>query len=468
MAEDGAPNPRSDAAATGRLSWRERIGFGVGDYGLNLYWQTIGFYLFYFYTDVVGLSAAVTGLIFAIGGVWDAVSDPAMGYVAERTRSRWGSYRPYLLFGAVPLALAFAAMFVVPGLFSGTAMVLAAGATLLLYHTAYTAVSIPYSSLGARVSYSSRERTKLAGTRMYFAFLGGVCVIALAGTFRGLFDPPAAFAQLAAACGVLSVIALLVCFHNTAEQPLVSAKSRPAVSLRELLVTVMRNRPFLLVLGGILFVTVGLTFVNKTALYHFEYALGDRAAGDIALLILAGAPLVTIPIWSLIAVRIGKRNTWLVGSAVSVVALVLLHMDRSGSATVALLNYALISLGISSYAVAFWSMLPDTIEYGEYRTGVRNEAVVIGLVSSSQKGALAGAALMLGLLLEYIGYRPGIAQSAETLRGLRSIITLVPIAAIGCGVAVIASYPISTRVHRQIVTALASRSQADRRGQPAG
>ncbi|MCG8507118.1 MAG: glycoside-pentoside-hexuronide (GPH):cation symporter [Sphingomonadales bacterium] len=467
MRDDGAPNPRLEAAAAGRLSWRARVGFGIGDYGLNLYWQAIGFYLFYFYTDVVGLSAAVTGLIYAIGGVWDAVSDPAMGYVAERTRSRWGSYRPYLLFGAVPLALAFAAMFTVPGAFSGTAMAVAAGATLLLYHTAYTAVSIPYSSLGARVSYSSRERTKLAGTRMYFAFLGGVSVIALAGTFRNLFDPPAAFGQLAVACGVLSVIALLICFHNTTEQPLVSAKSRPAVSLRELLVTVVRNRPFLLVLGGILFVTVGMTFITKTALYHFEYALGDRAAGDVALFILAGAPLITIPVWSLVAVKIGKRNTWLAGSAVSMIGLAALYLDRTGSVDMALLTYGLISLGISSYAVAFWSMLPDTIEYGEYRTGVRNEAVVIGLVSSSQKGALAGSALMLGLLLEFISYRPGIPQSAETLQGLRSIITLVPIAAIACGVAVIASYPISTRVHREIVTALASRSRAGDQGHSA-
>lgn len=439
------------------LSWKIRIGYGSGDFGLNLFWQGAGFFLFFFYTDVIGLPNAVAGTIFALGGIWDAVTDPVMGYLAERTRSRWGSYRPYILVGLLPLAATFVLLFSVP---AGVSENYIAGMVLLAllgFRTAYTVVSIPYSTFGARLTSDSDERTRLAGIRMYCGFLGGISVIAAARFLQARFADETAFQYMAAFCALLGVAVLLLCLLGTRNAPTTHWTAQPATSLFTLLASLGKNLPFLLILGGIIGVTVATTIIGKTILYFFEYDLGDRLAGNTAILIMMGAPLITIPLWSAIALRAGKRPAWLIGCLITLSGLACLFFDHSGSTNRALFDYALITLGLSSFSVLFWSMMPDTIEHGEYRTGVRNEAVIIGVVSSAQKVSLALSAFVLGVLLDVIGYDAGVEQSMQTLEGLRQIITLIPAGAIAAALALIAFYPISTASHGKIIEALRAR-----------
>ncbi len=190
------------------LSLRSRIGYGSGDYALNLFWQGVGFYLFFFYTDVLGLPNATAGFIFAIGGLWDALSDPLMGYIAERTKSKWGIYRPYLLFGSLPLALSFILLFSQPPLDEGNFRLLYILIVLLIFRTSYTIVSIPYSALSARLTHNSRERTKIAGTRMYCGFLGALTVIGLSSLLQANFADEQAFLFLAGVCEIILIFTL--------------------------------------------------------------------------------------------------------------------------------------------------------------------------------------------------------------------------------------------------------------------
>ncbi len=163
------------------LGWGQKIGYGSGDFAFNLYWQGVSLYLFYFYTDVLGLPNALAGMIYAIGSMWDAITDPAMGYIAERTRSRWGRYRPYLLFVPIPLALSYLLLFWSPNGQSIPLLVAMALAGQFIFRLVFTIGSTPYSSLMARMTSSSKDRAGMAGARMVFAYMGSFAVVLLAG-----------------------------------------------------------------------------------------------------------------------------------------------------------------------------------------------------------------------------------------------------------------------------------------------
>jgi len=160
---------------TAALGWRRTIAFASGDFAFNLYWQSISLYLLFYYTEAVGLSAAAAGLIYLVASIWDGFADPLIGMAADRVRTRWGRYRPFLLFGAVPLALAFGLLYFRPPL-QGTALVLVAMAAHLLFRSAYALVNVPYAALTARITRSASDRGNIAGIRMVFATCAYVLV----------------------------------------------------------------------------------------------------------------------------------------------------------------------------------------------------------------------------------------------------------------------------------------------------
>ncbi len=437
-----------------RLSWKERAAYGSGDYGLNFFWQGVGFYLFFYYTDVLLLSNSLAGLMFAIGGFWDAVSDPIMGYIAERTKSRYGRYRPYLLLGAPVLSLSFFLLFLPPVFDDPFWIGVQVLTTLILFRTAYTLVSIPYAALSTRMVVNSEERTALAGVRMYCGFLGGVSVVAIGGWLRGHMPDESAFLILASVSGVIAFIALTCCFLFTKECSGGAHVGEPAASLRVLISTVLVNGPMLLLFVAIIFVTIATTFTVKTVLYVFEYQLMDRAAGDTTLYIFTVAPLVTIPLWSTLALKLGKAHAWVLASIASMAGLLWLYFFGISSVYLAWIGYGIVTLGLSAFGLLFWSMLPDTVEYGLAQSGVRNEAVIFGIASSSQKAALAASAFLLGFTLDVIGYEAGGEQTMEALSGLHVISTLLPFVVLFIAGAIMIFYPLNAGLHNDIVRSI--------------
>ncbi|WP_308909219.1 MFS transporter [Pseudokordiimonas caeni] len=430
------------------------IGFGLGDYALNLFWQGVGFFLFFFETNVVGLSGTVVGTLFLIASIWDAVTDPIMGFIAERTRSRFGPYRPYLLFGCVPLAIMFALMFTPVRFPEEWMTILYTLIVLLLFRTTYTIVSIPYSTLGARITQNFDGRTRLAGIRMYFGFLGGLSISYIAKHLQAEHSDAVAFSHMGIAAGVLAVIVLVACFAltDTHEKPEPADEVMPG--LGESLSAMMRNRPFMLVIGGIMLVTVANSIVGQTMLYFFESTLGNRTAGNNAIIIMGAAPLITIPFWALVALKIGKRFAWILGCLTGAAGLMMLYFDRSGSIMAAYGAVIVIVIGLSSFAVLFWSALPDTIEYGQYLTGIKIESFLIGMASSFQKVTIGLSAFVAGILLDMIGYQAGADVAATTADGIRNIFTLIPAAALLGSAFVILFYPVTAQSHAAIVAKL--------------
>ena len=221
-----------------KLSLKVRLGYGIGDTAICFYWSGVGFLLLYFYTDVVGISPIIAGSIFMIGMLWDAFTDPFMGYLAERTRTRWGVYRPYLLFGNLPLALSFVLLFWVPP-FEGWLLVLSLILINILHRTCFTIVSVPFSSLTPRITSDSQERTNLTGFRMLGAQMGTILITSLSFPIvfwaGGIDGEAAGFLIMAIIAASAALIIQAITFFSVKEPTDTSSIDRVSGSLLEAL-----------------------------------------------------------------------------------------------------------------------------------------------------------------------------------------------------------------------------------------
>ena len=446
-------------ASSQRLGWGQKIGYGSGDFAFNLYWQGISLYLFYFYTDVLGLPNAMAGIIYAIGSFWDAGTDPIMGYLADRTRTRWGRYRPYLLFVPIPMAFGYLLLLWHPGDMSITALGIVALIGQLIFRLLFTMASTPYSALMARMTSNSEDRAGMAGARMLFAYLGAFSVVALAGSLLENADSDReAFMSLAVISGILATVIFWICFAICREPPGDDAQA-PNLTIKQSFISLRQNTPFLVVFAAVVLMTTGTTVIGKTMIYFFEYQMGDRNGAQIALMAFGLTGLLVIPFWTFVTLKTSKRLVWMVGSFFLSLALLAFLVNPATSQNMVILNYIAMSFGAGAFAITFWGMLPDTVEYGEWKTGHRVESMVFGFATFAQKSAVALSALILGVLLDVIGYQAGIVQSEETLSGLRMIIVFVPLAGVVTSVACIYFYPLSPQRHADIVAELQSRAQ---------
>lgn len=445
--------------------WR-RISYGIGDFGFNLYWATASLFLLFFYTDVLGIPSQTAGFIFLIAMVWDGVTDPVMGYIAERTRTRWGSYRPYILLGAVPLAISLVLMFYDPGT-SGAALAIYAAATHILFRTVYTILSIPFSSLSARMTRSSAVRNELAAYRMMAATIGGLFVafstLRLVAYF-GDGDAATGFYWTAMLYAALSLPVFLFLFLTTKEPEIDVAADVMPLSLKAALGALTENKPFLLVFGATMLVMAASVLTSKTLIYYYKYALGDEQASGTALALMAGGAAIFVPIWAVIASKTSKRFVWSTGIAISVVVALVLYFNTRETVPVVTALFAIGSIGAAAGYLSFWSTLPDTVEFGQWRTGVRSESLVFGLMSFAQKVSFGLAAALLGVLLGSIGYTPNVEQSPTTLSGLKFIMTALPAMFLAAAFLLVRAYPIDAKLHGRIGRVLERRERRAAKG----
>jgi GPH family glycoside/pentoside/hexuronide:cation symporter len=437
----------------------------MGDLGLNIYWQGVGLFLFFFYTDVMKISPFWAGTTILIASLWDAVTDVWIAGAADRTETRFGRYRPFLLTTPPFLALSFTAMFYVPVNMSGTSLVIYALVTHLIFRTLYTCYAIPYSTLSVKIAPDSDSRGLLASTRMQAAAIGGLTVAT--GTpaivaYFGNFTDTVSNAWLLTACGMslVATTVMWVCFFGTKEGTILDSPNTHKGILSDLLtisLMLRRNEPLLLVFLCISLASLCLAMLGKTLLYWFKYSLNDEASAGLALVI---GPLLLIacaPLWAAYSRRTSKHHAWRTGCAITVfgcLAFFALPMDTTLSVCLAL---GVIGIGTSSFAVMFWSMLPDTVEYDQWISGETHEAKVFGFASFAQKAALGLNAFFLGLLLDLVGFAPNLEQSEATLLGLKAIMTLIPAAGGIATYLILRRYPLDASLHTKIREELAAR-----------
>ena len=441
------------------LTNRVRAGYGIGDYAICLYWSGIGLYLLYFYTDVVGISPILAGWIYALGIGWDAITDPFMGYLAERTKTKMGSYRPFIYYGSIPLALSFVLLFWVPP-FEGTALFLFLILVNLIHRSCFTIVSVPYSSLTARITNDSNERTKLTTARMISASFGTLSMSALAFPLIAYFggaDEAFGFLWLAIISGLIAIALLSVTVYSVREKvdEIVTSNLPNFVSITK---TVATNYPFWIVFGCILILgSTGVMF-NKNLIYFVKYGLELHEYQGLILGVSSGASFLSLPFWAYLALKIGKRETWLISMIIAFIGLLLFFYYPIASLNELLILLALIGVGNGAGGVLFWSMLPDTVEYGEWKSGIRTESSLYGFMTFAQKSSIAVAALILGFLLSGIGFEPNQIQSEETISGMKFMMSWIPICGIIISLVLMYFYPISTKFHGELLQRIKERN----------
>ncbi len=439
-----------------KLNLKTRLGYGIGDIAICLYWSGVGLYLLYFYTDVVGISPSLAGLIYGIGMFWDAITDPFMGYMAERTRTKWGVYRPYLLFGNIPLALSFILLFWVPPLEGGALFFFLLFANLL-HRTCFTLVSVPFSSLTPRITSDSQERTNLTGFRMLGAQTGTNLMALLA--FPIIFwvggqDESLGFVVLAAIAGATALGIHAITFLTVKEPANDQGIERVGGSLSEAAKAIGKNGPFWLVFSATLIVGITTIFFGNNLIYYTKYALNLHEHQGTILFTSGIVAFLSIPIWWIISNNIGKKLTWLISSSITLLALMAFYLYEIDTLTELLFLVAFIGFGSGAGGILFWSMLPDTIEYGEVQTGVRSESSLYGFMTFAQKGSIAFAIIILGLVLDFIGFKANEVQSATTILNMKAIMTLIPSIGVALSLVIIYFYPIDAKMHKDLLKQL--------------
>ena len=445
-------NSKLDAVHdTQPISFTEKLGYGLGDTASNFFFATFNIFLLYYYTDIFGLSAAAVGTMFLLTKILDAVSDPVMGLIADRTNSRWGKFRPYLLWAAVPYGLCGYAMFANPDL-SYAGKLVYAYVTYSLMMLAYTAINVPYSALMGVISPSSIERTKVASYRFFCAFAAGWLV----GTFvtplkniLGRGDEALGFQLTMAIFAVVSVALFWITFATTRERVTPApTQSNLKLDLKALL----GNGPWRALFAAGIFTLINIAVRNGTLLYYFKYYVGDDGSriflifDKTAVFLSLGllAMMVGVSLTKTLSQRFEKRQLMIVLSLLNALSMALFYFTPPEQywLMVAINCAGMLAAGPTPALV--WSMYADCADYGEWKTGRRTTALVFSTVQFSHKMGLAVGAGLAGIILSSFGFVANETQTAASLTGIRFMFSIFPATFALLGIVAIYFYRINS------------------------
>lgn len=450
---------------------REKIGYGFGDMASSMFWKLFGAYLMIFYTDVFGLPAAMVGTMFLITRIWDSVFDPIVGVVADRTSSRWGKFRPYILFLAVPFGVVGALTFYTPP-FGDTGKLVYAYVTYSLMMMVYSAINVPYASLLGVMSPNPNERNTLSTFRMMFAYIGSFIALLLfmpmANAFSGHSDSVEAqqtgwfmaAAVIAAAC----VLLFFGCFSWTKERvkPINDKKTSLKTDIRDLL----HNHPW-----WVLFVAgVGALVFNSirdgAAVYYFKYYIVEENFETVSLFgvsfVLSGlflalgqmANIVGVVLAAPVSNRFGKKQTFAFSMLMTAVLSIMFYWFDKDDIVLIFVFQCVISMFAGSIFPLLWSMYADCADYSELNTGNRATGLIFSASSMSQKFGWAIGTALTGWLLSYFGFEANAVQSAETIDGIKMFLSWLPAAASVVSVIFILCYPLGEQKVAKIIEQL--------------
>ncbi|HMQ35584.1 MAG TPA: MFS transporter [Chloroflexaceae bacterium] len=476
---DTAVRAPSAAPAPERLPLATKLAFGAGDLGPAIATIIASFFQLFFLTTVAGLPPGLAGTILLIVKIWDSVNDPVIGWLTDRTNTRWGRRRPWLLFGAVPFGLFFFLQWVVPPV-GPTGLFIYYLVIALLFDTAFTIVNVPYTALTPELTRDYDERTALNSFRFAFSIggsiVGGILHQVIVGQFPD--DPQTGYLVSGAVVGALIALPFLWCFAGTREryEPEPGAEE---LSLPEQIRYVFSNRPFLFVVGIYMFSWLAVQVTSAVLTFFIVFWLGSvpqfpatvfgltfgQAQDIIPLMLFAvqGSALVFLFIWSAVSRRIGKKAVYMIGSLIWIGVQGFLYFLRPEQLGLAIVLGVIAGAGIATAYLIPWSMMPDVIELDELETGQRREGMFYGFMVLLQKLGLALGLFLVGQALQVSGFNQGLAagqQPESALNTIRLMIGPVPTVILICGMILTAFYPITKARHEQTLAALAARKRA--------
>lgn len=446
-----------------RLPLSTKLAFGAGDLGPAIATIIASFFQLFFLTTVAGLPPGLAGTILLIVKIWDSINDPIIGWLTDRTNTRWGRRRPWLLFGAVPFGLFFFLQWIVPP-FDDTGKFLYYLVIALLFDTAFTIVNVPYTALTPELTRDYDERTALNSFRFAFSIggslAGGILHQAIVGMFPG--DPQTGYFVSAAVVGVLVALPFLWCFAGTREkyEPDPNAEELP---LMQQIRYVFSNRPYLFVVGIYMFSWLAVQVTSAVLTFYITFWLRRPDLITVFLLAVQGSALVFLFVWSAVSRRIGKKAVYMIGSAIWIAVQAVLFFVQPEQITLAVVLAVIAGAGIATAYLVPWSMMPDVIELDELETGQRREGMFYGFMVLLQKLGLALGLFLVGLALQASGFNEAAAaaeQPDSARLAIRLMIGPVPTLVLICGMVLTYFYPITREKHEQVLAQLAARRAA--------
>ncbi|TRX48793.1 MFS transporter [Fulvivirga sp. M361] len=423
-----------------RIPFAEKISYGLGDFASSMFWKLFSMFLLFFYTDVFGISAAAVGTMFLITRIWDAANDPLMGILADRTHSKWGKFRPYLLFIAVPFAIVGVLTFSTPDL-SPYGKLIYAYVTYSLMMMVYTAVNVPYSSLMGVMTNDPGERTALASFRFIGAFSGGLLVTATANSLINYFgkeDQAAGFQYTIGIYAIIAAILFVLTFTGTRERlrPVVTSQRS---SLKDDLKDISKNGPWFIMLGAGIAILIFNSLRDGSILYYFKYYVQDQTLSflgkeyTLTHTVLSSAymslwlatNIVGVVLAKPVSSRLGKKRTFALSAVFSALFSFMLFFFKPDQ--IGWIFFSNILIGISAGIILplAWSMYADIADYSEWKTGRRATGLIFSSSSMSQKFGWTLGGAITGWLLAGFGFEANIEQSEETLLGIRLMISVI-------------------------------------------
>lgn len=436
-----------------------KLAYGSGDLGFSITTTMVGAYLSIFLTDVVGLAPTLVATAIFIGRSVDYINDPIIGHLVDRTRSRWGRRRPYLLFGALPFGATFLLLWLRPPLNNPALLAAYYGGAYALFDTAATFVYMPYYALTPEIAPSYDQRTSLTSFRMSFSIIGSLIVFVLPWAFIGSFSPDNADRILVFAVGVaiISVLPLFICFAAVNERPEFQKESVP--NLKDSLKAAFGNRAFLF--GAVIFLAtwVCIDLLQALIVYYIKHVIQRESYMDLIMALIFVTALISIPLWNFLSGLWDKRLAYIVGAAFLAICLGLLSFlgATTSMGVIAVLSVAA-GIGVGAAHVIPWSILPDAVELDEYETGERHEGMFYSLITLAQKAASSIALPLVLLMLGAAGYAPRAEKQSESaIRGIRLVMSIIPALLLGSGAIFALKYPLKREDHKRLTAELDER-----------
>nr|WP_315200544.1 MFS transporter [uncultured Flavobacterium sp.] len=441
-----------------KIKLKEKIGYGLGDAASSMFWKIFSMYLMFFYTDVFGIAPAVVGTMFLITRIWDSCFDPLVGIIADRTKSRWGKFRPYLLWTAIPFAIIGVLTFYTPD-FDEKGKIIYAYITYSLMMMIYSIINVPYASLLGVMSGDRKERTTLSSYRMVFAFGGSLLALwliePLVNHFGGSLSSKTGWLYTIVVFGMITTVFFWACFFLTKERVQPINDEKP--NLKEDLNDLLKNRPWWILLGAGIGALIFNSIRDGAAVYYFKYyvsstisysfnILGENFAMTPTTLYLVlgqAANIIGVIAATPIANKIGKKKTFFGAMALAAILSVIFYYLGKEDVILIMVFQVLISICAGCIFPLIWSMYADSADYSEWKQGRRATGLIFSASSMSQKFGWTIGGAATGWLLGYYGFQANVAQTVTAQTGIQLMLSILPAIAAAISVLFIVFYPLS-------------------------
>jgi GPH family glycoside/pentoside/hexuronide:cation symporter len=451
-----------------RLSLKEKLGYSLGDAASNIFFQTFILFITMFYTDVFGLPAAAIGTMFLVTKIWDAVNDPMMGMIADRTDTRWGKFRPYLLWFAVPFGILGVLTFTTPNL-SVTGRLVYAYITYTLLMMGYTIVNVPYSALMGVMTPNSNERTVLSQFRFFAAFAATTILqlsfIWLVKKIGGDENSPLGWQMTMAVFSAIAIVLLFITFFSTRER--VHPPKGQKTSLRGDLADLLTNLPWVLIGSATVFQLIYIVIRGGSIVYYFKYfvevkewelpLLGNFPVVSIFMVAGTIATIVGVVLTSAISKAFGKAATYVTFLGLAGVTTGLFYFLGPQSIVLMFVLQIITSFSVGPVSVLQWAIYTDAADYGEWKKGRRATGLIMSASLFALKLGIALGVSSLAWILSAYGYQPNVEQTERGLLGIRMVMSVYPAIFAFIGMVSMCFYPLNKEKMHQVETELIER-----------